>query len=56
MIRRIFRFVKELLGELSDQSAYSRHLSARGAAHSGDEWRRFCDHRWEAKARRGRCC
>jgi hypothetical protein len=56
MIRRFLRLIGELLRELSDESAYARHLAAHGAAHSAEEWRRFSDGRWEAKSRRGRCC
>ena len=45
-----------ILRELSDESAYERHLQAHGVKHSGEEWRRFCSHRLEAKYRRPRCC
>ncbi len=55
-MRAIFRFIRELLGELSDQNAYRRHLAAHGAAHSPAEWRRFCDEHWLKQSRRGRCC
>jgi hypothetical protein len=55
-MKTILRFIRDLLGELSDQSAYQRHLAAHGVTHSPAEWRRFCDERWQAKARRGRCC
>jgi hypothetical protein len=40
-IRRLGKVVLEILRELSDESAYRRHLSAHGRRHSGDEWRRF---------------
>ena len=56
MIRRFLGLLRALLGELSDESAYARHLAAHGAVHTGEEWRRFCDGRWERKSRRGRCC
>ena len=55
-MKRLIEFVRALLGELSDQSAYQRHLAAHGAPHSAKEWRRFCDERWRAKATRGSCC
>lgn len=45
-----------ILDEITDQTAYRRHLAAHGAEHSGVEWRRFCDERWKAQARRPRCC
>lgn len=48
--------VRGIVGELSDQNAYMRHLKAHGATHSPDEWRRFQDEHWAAIARRGRCC
>jgi hypothetical protein len=55
-MRALLQFVRALLGELSDQTAYQRHLEAHAATHSGAEWRRFCDERWQAKATRGSCC
>jgi hypothetical protein len=45
-----------ILDEITDQSAYRRHLAAHGVEHSGAEWRRFCDERWKAAASRPRCC
>jgi hypothetical protein len=54
--RRFTRIAVEILDEVFDQSAYRRHLAALGVEHSGAEWRRFSDARWEGKARRGRCC
>ncbi len=55
-LRRWLRWLRELLGELSDESAYRRELAARGAAPSGAEWRRFSDRRMKAKYRRTKCC
>ena len=55
-MRSAFRFVMALLREIFDESAYRRHLEYHGLTHSPHEWRRFCDHLWEAKSRRGRCC
>jgi len=48
--------VMALLRELSDENAYQRHLKVHGAAHSPEEWRRFCDEHWNATAKRPRCC
>jgi hypothetical protein len=56
MIRRFVDFVRALLRELSDEAPYERHLAVHGVAHSAAEWRRFCDEKWAAKAKRSRCC
>jgi|KBSMisStaDraftv2_1062788.scaffolds.fasta_scaffold573104_2 hypothetical protein len=56
LFRRLVEVVSGVVAELSDQNAYQRHLAAHGVAHSPDEWRRFQDEHWQAKARRGRCC
>lgn len=55
-LARIGSVLRGILDEITDQSAYRRHLAAHGAKHSGAEWRRFCDERWKAKATRSRCC
>ena len=55
-MRKLLQFVKDLVAELTDQTAYQRHLAAHGTTHSGVEWRRFCDERYRAKATRSRCC
>jgi hypothetical protein len=58
-MRRVREFGRLLLGvlrELSDESAYQRHLKAHGRAHSAAEWRRFSEERLEAKFRRPKCC
>jgi hypothetical protein len=55
-MRRFIDFVWALLNELSDQTAYQRHLAVHGAAHSPTEWRKFCDEHWRKQSRRGRCC
>jgi hypothetical protein len=54
--RRFFNTLKGILLELADHNAYHRHLQAHGALDTADEWRRFSDEHWGAKARRGRCC
>ncbi len=53
---RFFELVVGLLRELSDESAYARHLRAHGRIHSGQEWRRFCEERLGARYRRPKCC
>jgi hypothetical protein len=55
-LRRFGAVVLGLLRELSDENAYRRHLAAHGRPHSGEEWRRFCEERLQAKYRRPKCC
>jgi hypothetical protein len=55
-MRRLSRFLLELLRELADEGAYQRHLTAHGVPHSGDEWRRFSEERLRAKYARAKCC
>jgi hypothetical protein len=56
LLRRLGDILLGILNEITDQSAYQRHLASRGVPHSGTEWRKFCDHRWQDKEKRGRCC
>ena len=55
-MKTFWSIVKGIIRELSDESAYARHLASHGAAHSGEEWRRFCEHRLHAKYSRAKCC
>lgn len=55
-LQSLGRIVAGLLRELADENAYRRHLAAHGREHSGDEWRRFVDHRMRAKYQRPKCC
>ena len=55
-MKKVARLVMALLRELADENAYRRHLEARGAAHSGPEWRRFSEERLRAKYARAKCC
>ena len=52
----LLEILKGIVAELSDQSAYHRYLTAHGEVESPEAWRRFQDHHWAAKSRRGRCC
>jgi hypothetical protein len=52
----VWRIIVGLLRELSDESAYERHLKARGLVHTGEEWRRFSECRLKAKYMRAKCC
>ncbi len=53
---RLGRFVMALLRELSDESAYRRHLEAHGRRHSREEWKRFSEERLRARYVRPKCC
>ena len=55
-LRRCGRLFMGLLKELADENAYQRHLAAHGRQHSGEEWRRFSEHRLGAKFVRPKCC
>jgi hypothetical protein len=53
---KFFEIIAEILRELADETAYARHLKAHGVAHSTLEWRKFTEERWNAAAKRPRCC
>lgn len=55
-MKRLFEILRGILDELTDQNAYRRHLTAHGAVHSAEEWRRFSDELYRAKSKRPRCC
>jgi hypothetical protein len=55
-MKKFLEILRGILDELSDQNAYKRHLLARGATHSAEEWQRFSDERYKAKSTRARCC
>jgi len=55
-LRRIGTVVLAILRELADESAYQRHLAARGRAHSAAEWRHFSEEHFRAKYARPKCC
>ena len=55
-MRAFFRILLGILREISDENAYERHLRVHGAAHSGEEWRRFSEERLRAKYARAKCC
>ncbi len=55
-LRALGRILLGLLRELSDESAYQRHLNAHGQAPSAEEWRRFSEERLRAKYVRPKCC
>jgi hypothetical protein len=55
-MRTLLRTVLAILREISDESAYQRHLQAHGRQHSSVEWRRFLDERLARKFARAKCC
>jgi hypothetical protein len=55
-LRQLAHVLHEILRELADERAYQRHLEQHHCAHSGAEWRRFCEHHLRAKYQRSRCC
>jgi hypothetical protein len=55
-MKRFARFLLALAREISDESAYHRHLRQSGATHSGPEWRKFSDARMRQKYSRAKCC
>ena len=55
-LRSFAQLVWRLLRELSDETAYQRHLSLHRAQSSPEEWRRFSEERLRAKYTRPRCC
>ena len=50
------RLVYALLKELSDETAYQRHLATHGLKHSGEAWRHFSAERFRTRFVRPRCC
>jgi hypothetical protein len=55
-VRQLALTLSGILKELSDESAYARHLRIHGVKHSAEEWRRFSDARLRAKFVRPKCC
>ncbi len=53
---RIIEVLKGIVNELTDQSAYRRYLSAHGLNPSPTAWRSFSDQKWDASAKRPKCC
>ena len=56
LIRRIAAGFLALLREIGDESAYARHLSTHGIAHSATEWQKFSDSRFRRKYQNAKCC
>jgi hypothetical protein len=56
LLKKLSRILLGLLRELSDETAYLRHLKAHGLEDSGEAWRRFSNERFRAKFVRPKCC
>ncbi len=56
LLRKIAAGVMELLREIGDENAYSRHLAIHDVKHSPAEWRKFSDERFRAKYQKAKCC
>jgi hypothetical protein len=56
LLRRLIELARGLARELSDESAYERHLRATGHTHSRVEWQAFSDRRSGRKYRNAKCC
>jgi hypothetical protein len=55
-LKALARVVWGILRELSDESAYARHLAAKGLSPSAEEWRRFSECQMKRKYARAKCC
>lgn len=56
IVQHILRYCAALARELSDESAYARHLRATGRVHSAAEWKLFIDRRFRRKYQNAKCC
>ena len=56
LVRRLFAYLGALARELSDETAYARHLQMTGHAHSAAEWRAFSDRQHRRKYQNAKCC
>jgi len=55
-LKRFLSFALALAHELSDESAYARHLERTGRAASAAEWKVFTQRRYRAKYQNAKCC
>jgi hypothetical protein len=55
-MKQLWSILIGILRELSDETAYARHLEVHRSEHSGSEWRRFHEERLRAKYQRAKCC
>lgn len=55
-LKKVWRTLRGIMRELSDQSAYERHLRAHGYEHSPAAWRHFQDCQAKRRFTRPKCC
>jgi hypothetical protein len=55
-LRRLLSLLSALARELSDESAYARHLEFTKRSHSATEWKTFSDSRHRHKYQNAKCC
>ena len=55
-LRKLGRILIGILREISDESAYKRHLVSHRREHSGAEWRKFSEERMRQKYANAKCC
>ncbi len=55
-VRRIFAYIAALARELSDETAYARHLKLSGQPHSAAAWKAFSDRKHRRKYQNAKCC
>lgn len=56
VLTTIWRALRGIAEELSDQTAYRRHLACHGREHSAAEYRHFQQEHFRAKYQRAKCC
>jgi hypothetical protein len=56
ILHHIWNYVVALARELSDETAYARHLQLTGHPHSAQEWRSFIDAKHRRKYQNPKCC
>jgi hypothetical protein len=53
---RLLCYLRQLLRELSDESAYERYLRLKNCPHSAAEWKAFTERRYPRKYSNAKCC
>jgi len=56
IIRHVLAYFVALARELSDETAYARHLQMTGHAPSAGEWKAFSDRKHRRKYENAKCC